>query len=325
MTIFIGICNATYTKKLLSDIKLNMRNFKLSAVKELVSLGGWNSVNSLSQILLSGFDLLIANIFVSSSAMGLLSIAKSIPLIFTSFLGTVSGVFAPKFTILYAKNQIEELVLQVKLSIKIIGCIITVPLCGFIVFGIDFYKLWVSNLTELEIHTIQVLSLLTLLQICFEAFIFPLYNINIITNKLRISVLVTLGVGSLSTIIVFILLKTTNIGVFAIAGVSSIFMTLRTLIFVPIYAATILNVSKRTFYYPLIRGIIAMISALLLFIIGKQFIYINSWGDLCVTAIVFGIIGYALNIFIILNINERKKIFNNLINKVKSKINIETC
>lgn len=73
---FLAVINKHYMKKLTPWVKIERRLFSLSAVKELVGVGIWNSVNQLSQLLLTGFDLLIANVFIGSAEMGILSIAK---------------------------------------------------------------------------------------------------------------------------------------------------------------------------------------------------------------------------------------------------------
>ena len=43
-TVFIGIANAVLTKKLLPEIKLSFKKFKLDAIKTLISCGIWNSI-----------------------------------------------------------------------------------------------------------------------------------------------------------------------------------------------------------------------------------------------------------------------------------------
>lgn len=319
MSAVIAIYNTNYTKKLLSEIKIKTQYFKLNAVKELLSLGIWNSVNNLSQILLNGLDLLIANLLVSSQAMGDLSIAKSIPMIISSFLGTIGGVYAPKFTILYAEKNIDGLVDEIKLSMKTIGVILTVPLVGFMVFGIDFYKLWLPTVPSDEILKIQILSLLTFMPTFISVFIFTLYHINTITNKLKVPVLLTFGISILSTITVIILLKTTSIGVYAIAGVSSTFMLLRVIFFVPIYAAYSLNVKWTTFYSPMIKGTLTFSIISLVFWLGHKLVYISTWSDLMFSGIIFGIIGYILNFFIILSKAERQNIISNIKRKLLRK------
>lgn len=313
MTLYGVLFNIKYTKKLLPKIKIKFKSFKLKAVTELFSLGVWNSVNNLSQILLTGLDLWIANLMIGSQAMGILSIAKSLPNIIVSFLETIASTYSPKFTILYAEGKLDELVNEIKLSIRTLGLIITVPLSGFIVFGIDFYKLWLPTLSYEEILEIQILSILTLGPIFISAFIYSLYSVNIITNKLKIPTLLTLGISIISTIGVFIILKTTNLGVYSIAGVSSMLLILRVVFFEPVYAARSLRIRLTTFYPPMLKGILSFIIITIIFLGVKNVVIINSWKIFALVVGILGTSGYIINFFIVLKKKERL----NLIRRMK--------
>ena len=101
-------------------------------------------------------------------------------------------------------------------------------------------------------------------------------------------------------------------GVYAIAGVSSIILLLKVLIFVPIYAAKNLNVKKRTFYGTLLRATITSVIIIILFAIINMSFKITSWGQLIICAIIAGGIGYIVSFMCLLNRTEK--------NKVKEKI-----
>lgn len=313
-TTYVMIANIHLTKKLAPELKISIKNFKGKAVLELIKSGLWNSLNNLSSILLNGLDLLIANLFIDSAAMGTLSIAKTIPTAVLTLLGTISNVFLPQFTILYSKNKIDELVGETKFSIKILSLIMIVPLAGFIIFGQEFFTLWLPSKTQEEILQIQILSILTLLPNLVSSYIYTLYSINTVTNKLKVPVIVTFILGVLSVIITYILVKTTNLGVYAIAGVSSIILVLRVLIFVPIYAANNLKVKKTTFYGTLLRAVITSIFVMILFAIINMNFEINSWGQLIICAVISGIIGYIASFLCLLNKKEKGKIKEKILN-----------
>ncbi|MEE1016035.1 MAG: hypothetical protein U0M69_08495, partial [Lachnospiraceae bacterium] len=78
-TTLTAAANAGFTRKLLPGIRITVKNFRLDKVKELVSLGAWNSVTRLGQMLLDGLDTMIANIFIGDEAMTALSLAKVVP------------------------------------------------------------------------------------------------------------------------------------------------------------------------------------------------------------------------------------------------------
>ena len=137
---------------------------------------------------------------------------------------------------------------------RVCGALCSVPLIGFVIFGRPFYTLWMSSLSEAEVMQVQILSILTMLPTIFSVYIYPLYNVNTITCKLKIPVLISCGIGVLNLIIVYILLNTTDLGIYAVAGVSSVLLLFRVLIFVPIYAAHNVEEHMLTFYPPLQIG-----------------------------------------------------------------------
>ena len=302
------IANVYLTKKLAPELKVTIKNFKISAVIELIKSGLWNSLNNLSTMLLNGLDLLIANLFIDSTAMGTLSIAKTIPTAVLTLLGTISNVFLPQFTILYSKNKIDELINETKFSIKVMSLIMIVPLAGFIIFGTEFFSLWLPSKTPNEIIEIQILSILTLLPNLVSSYIYTLYGINTVTNKLKVPVIVTFVLGIISVIVTYILVQTTNLGVYAIAGVSSIILVIRILTFVPMYAAHNLKVKKGIFYGTLFRALATSALIMVLFAIINMNITISSWLELAIWAVIAGIIGYIVSFICLLNKKEKAKV-----------------
>ena len=106
--IIVVVCDIQYTKKLLPEIRIKRSNFCMPYVLTLIKAGIWNTINKLGQILTDGLDLLITNIFIDATAMGVLSLAKTVPNLIYSLMGSVVGVFSPDFTILYAQKRFGE-------------------------------------------------------------------------------------------------------------------------------------------------------------------------------------------------------------------------
>ena len=160
-------------------------------------------------------------------------------------------------------------------------------------------------LTDEEIRLTQILSILTLLPTLFSVYIYPLYTVNSITRKLKIPVFVSFGIGLANVLLVPILLQYTSMGLIAIKVVSSVLLTLRVLLFVPLYAAYSLNMKWNTFYPALVRGTIGSAIMLAVFSFVERSIFIDTWMKLFITCILCGCFGYVLNYFILLSKEER--------------------
>lgn len=322
-SIYVVITNIYYTKKLLPNVNFNKKLFEFHIIKEIVSSGIWNSFTSLSVMLLAGLDLIIANLFVGSTAMGTLSIAKTVPTAIGSLLGTIQSVFVPQFMISYAKNDRKKLLKDINSSIKFMTIISGIPIIGFLVFGQEFYSLWVPKENS---SIIQILSALTMGTLIITAPIKPLYSIYTVTNKVKMESITIFIQGVLSTIIVFLLLNilpkevitstSIPVGLFIIAGTSTILGCIRALTFTPIYAAMCLKIKWYSFYKAIIKSLFNMGILFLLFNIVKFLSKPYSWGLLILDAGICCIIALIFGIFILLNKEERKIIFGKLHKKI---------
>ncbi|MDU4937968.1 MAG: MATE family efflux transporter [Clostridium sp.] len=300
--LYITYFNIKFTKKLLPSVKLNKKFFDIKCVKELLSSGVWNSINQLSVVLLTGLDLMIANIFIGVTASAEYSIVKVIPNFIQSLVAILVSVFIPQFTILYAKNQQKDLLSSINKSIKFMGLIITIPIGFLIVFGDVFYSLWVPGQ---DIGKLYLLSNLTIIPMIITGTINTIFNVYSITNKLKIPALVLLMTGVVNTLLVLALVTGTNMGILAIPLVSFVIGIARNFIFTPIYAAKCLKVNWKTFYKSIFKGVFcAIIMIICCFVIKRSFI-INSWSKFIIAGVCSSIITLVINIISILNKEER--------------------
>lgn len=304
--IFALMVNVIIKKHLMPEVEISLRYFDFRYIYNLVVVGVWNSLNKLQQLLYSGFDLLLTNLFINGTEMGLLSIAKTIPTQITTLIGTVSGTFDPSMTIAYGKGDRDEFLQQTELAMKISGFLCSVPIMGFMCFGRNFYNLWMPSLADYEVMKIHLLAIITMFPQIFSVYIYPLYTINTITCKLKVPVLVSLGIGVVNIIIVLLLLNFTELGVYAVAGVSSILWIIRIFTFVPLYAANNVGVKWTTFYKPLLKGVINVFVLFFVFSGISLMFSGNSWLSFAAICGVVAIIGYAVSFMIIFG-KEKKK------------------
>lgn len=316
-TLFILLANIQLTQKLMPQLKINIRNFDKKAVWTLVKSGIWNSINNLSKVLLTGLDLLIANLFIGADAMGLLSIAKTIPTTIENLLSTIANIFSPRFIILYSKRKIRELVQEVNFSTKIIAFIMIVPISGFIVFGKEFFILWLENETIENINKIQILSILSLLPYVFSVSNYSLFILDTATNKLRRPVVATLIISTLSTITTIALLKFTNLGIYAVAGVSSIYWILKVIVFNNINAAKNLRIKWNTFLGQFMKNTLCLIIIMIIFEMIKKILYLNTWKIFILGICVAASIGYLLSFVILFSKKEKQNVMRILKNKIR--------
>lgn len=315
--VYIMTWNLHYTKSLFPELKLQKQLFDFNSIKELISSGIWNVVSQLSLILNEGLDLLISNLLIGPGPMGMLAIAKTIPSMIMTILGILSGVFAPELTRLFAADLFDEMKSLLKQSIKILGIFVNIPIAGLIVFGDIFYKLWMPTQ---DANQLQILSILTVLCLVISGSTASIYTIFTVTNNVKLNSLIALAQGILSILIVIILLKTTDLGIYAVAGVSSVLSVIRNLVFTFPYGAKCMKQDWYVLYLPAFRTAFSVVLVSLVCLIFRYLFVIDTWVELIGFGVISGIIGLGLNVMIIFSKDEKKY----LVAVAKSKLGLNS-
>ena len=307
--VYVLLMNIYYTNKLTPYLRISRKSFDIKAVKELIFSGLWNTVSRLGQLLQEGLDLLITNIFINPVAMGVLSLAKTIPTAITGLVGTLVGVFSPNFTILYAEGKREELIKTVKQSIKIMSVICNLPIIILIVCGPLFFSLWQPTQNAEQLH---ILSILTCFGLVFNGGINCFYNIFTIVNKIKYNSIAICITGILNVFVVYLLLKLTNLGIYAVAGVSTAIATLRNLLFTVPYGARCLEQKWYIFYLDVIKPLVFVSVCSVVGIFIGNLIGFFTWIGLVVYASITLLISIFLGLFVLLNKDDRSLIYSKI-------------
>ena len=311
-TIYTIGTNIMFKRRLTPELQISFKYFDIKSIKELLSAGVWNIVSKFNNILCTGFNLLLANLFIGPGPMGILSITRRIPELTLSLYERINAIFAPPWTKLYAEGNQEDLHKSIIASLRFFGIISTIPTAFILVFSDHFYQMWMPSQDAKLLYMLTVAA-------CFDLPIAmplqPIYNIYPITNKIRANSLFGLGLCSLNFVVVLIGLNMTE-GEFThlmiIAGTSTVFSVLKALTFLPLYGAHCIKISVRLLYACTLRSVIAFIILIIpLFLIKEQITHV-SWlsTSLCGAAccIFGGIIGYA----IILDKASKQKVQKNM-------------
>lgn len=304
----VGLCiSYNFKQRLLPELTIAPRRyFSFRLVKELISSGVWNSVNQLSNVLLYQLDLLITNIFIGAAATGDYAIAKTAPTLILNFLAMFAGTFVPHFNILYAQDKVDELVKDVRKSMIIVSLFIGLPIGFLVVYSDCFYNLWVPGQDS---NMLYWMTFITLLPMIFGGSINPVFGIYSVTNRLRIPSLVLLGAGLLNVAIIYILLKTTSLGIWAIIIVSAIQGGLRNALFSPVYGALCLKRKWTTFYPTMLRGILGMLVVVVIGACLRSVFVVDSWMAFFGVGIITCVFALFANCYIIMNRTERQHLF----------------
>lgn len=278
--------NIYFSNKLQPSLKVKIKYFKYEKVKELISSGIWNSFNKMALVMSSGLSLLLANKFVDAQAMGVLAISKVIPNISLAAFGMLAALFAPKFTIYYAKKQFDDLTAHIKSSITYLGFFTSIFISVLVAYGYDFYTLWVPY----ENHSLlNILTLITILSYSFSLPLESLWNVFTVTNKVKIASIYVFFSSLFSLLVTLILIDLVNSSLYilyVIVGVQSVFTVVNSVIFLPIFASKSLNMKSPFFFYKvIINTLIKIFITLVVSILVKVHFKISGSWELLIIGI----------------------------------------
>lgn len=293
-----------YKTILLPDLHVRRRYFNWKRVKMLVASGIWNTVSQCGNILLEGLDVLLANLFINPVMSGVLSLSKIIPSMINQIVGTIGTTFGPRVTALYSDNNYIEMAEEIKTHIKIVSTIANVLIGGTFVLGVQFFGLWVPSENAKQLSILASLSLIGLL---FSGVSNCILNVFIAANKLKLNSIMVIISGLVNILIMYVLLQTTDLGVYIIAGVSSLISILRIFLFTAPYAARCINQELFTFIIPLLKaGVNVLIPVAVGCII--RLMPGDDWLMFLIKCIIIGILSFVIDYFAVLNAGEREKV-----------------
>lgn len=292
-----------FKAKLLPDLRVRLKLFSLAHLKEIVLSGIWRSIQGAGEILLSGLDLLICNLMLGETAMGVLALAKILPLFIGQLIWTITSTFAPDLTIKYANGDLDGIRREIKKASKIISIICTIPLAGLMVFGREFFTLWVPTEDPMQLH---LLSILLCINLAFATGVQPCGNIFVTVNRIKPQAVIVIISGLINILVVFLMLRYTNLGIYALAGASAITGTIRNFIYTVPVAARYLGFKWNTFFYGFGYSLIGIAVTVMVGYTVKEAFSLTKWWSLVIAGSVTGGIAFVINGLLIFNKDERK-------------------
>jgi membrane protein EpsK len=263
-------------RTLTPSLKISWRLFDWAMLWDLCRTGGWVIVSQVGVMLYLNIDLLVANHLFGAEQSGRYAAVLQLPFLLRSLSLAVGGVFAPTMFHIYARDDIAGLVAYLRRSIKFLGLIMALPLgltCGF---AEPLLRIWLGG----SFGSLASLLVIMTVHLCVNLAMYPLYPLPLAMNRVKTPGLVTLAVGVGNLGLALLLAAVLGWGLYGIAAAGAITLTVRHLLFTPLYSAHILKQPWSTFY----RGVpVFVLAALLTAALCRAllaFLPINNWLEL---------------------------------------------
>lgn len=298
------------TRMLTPELKIyfakGKRRCSLRLIKELIGSGIWNTISNVGNILISGLDLFICNLFIDATAMGVLAIARIIPHYMQQLSISIRNAFSPEMVIHYAREDRDSLYRGINRAMKLTSIVMTIPIAIVIVLGKDFFALWQPTQNA---NTLQILSVLSILGYMFTSGTQILYSVFTTVNKVKQNSIAMLLSGVASCGITILFVKYTSLGIYAVGGVSTVCNLIRNMCFTLPATAKYLGYKWYRFYPQV--GMTVLCSFILIGagMIVRHYCIIDSWLTLTVIAVVLGALYLIINVLIILSKEDRDYLF----------------
>ena len=292
----LAVTNIEICKRYTPELQVEKRWFSWIAIRKLVVDGVWTSLNSLGDALNSGLDLLVCNLMLTPAAMGQLAISKTFYAMFSSMFLLVGQAFEPMYLKSYAEGDTKTLMGDFQVAMKLSGMLSNIVFAGFVALGMAFYRLWIPGEDIAMIYTLTVINNMVTIP---GGPMQPLYYIYTLTLKKKVPTFITIGGGLLNVAGMYLLIRYTGLGVYAVVWTTVIIMMVINFITNPLYMAHVLEQPWWTFYPAILRNLISC-GVLVVVFKGLSLLYTpDSWLTLVLSACVLAVVGGWLHLLIV--------------------------
>ena len=243
--------------------------------------------------------------------MGYLSIAQVVPNALVNLIGTISGLFSPEQTRLYAQKNHDALLHELKAGMRITGLFTNIIVVTLLVNGSAFISLWQPGQNT---HMIYLLMMLTMSGFFFTGIASTLQAVPLLVNRLRNYSLSWLACGIISLVATLVCVRFSNWGIYAVAAIPQFVDILANITFVPVYAALCLRLPWSRFYPVYAQYLISTILAAAFGTLANMMLSIpqTNWIGLLTSCTVTALLALASDLLLLLGKRERTMLLRKL-------------
>ena len=198
------------------------------------------------------------------------------------------------------------------------GFMSLLPLCILFSYGDIFYSLWLPT------QDYQMIYYLTVIGCLGYIFAFPLdsvWEIFTVTNKVKLAAinLIVHNFMVFGIVMIGMFLTESNIvKLFILAGTRSFMIAFRSLTFLPLSGAKLVEMKAWALYKPALKNLLSILIICIISILFKTILFDSTWLSFLVCCVITIIIGVMVSAFVTLNSSDREY----LLSIIKAKLKI---
>ncbi len=237
------------------ELRIDLSLADRSRSGDLLAFGGWAIVNRTGMVLFLTADLIIINTLLGPVAGGQFAALILFPELIRSFSETIGSVLSPVIMGRYALSDHRGLHSLAGRTVRLFAIGLALPvglLCGL---AGPLLAVWLGP----EYRHLSLLLVIMVAPLAINLATLPLSYVLSSYGKLRVQGLMTIALAALNIALAIAVARWTAWGAVGVAALSGALLAVRNLVFLSSYSARIMGRPMATFYYPVLRGVLAMI------------------------------------------------------------------
>lgn len=300
-----------YLKMHYPMIRKNAHFFMLEKLKDILGMGVWVSLSKLAAVLLSSCGTYLVNLLIGAYMAGIYGSVTQIQSILSFVTIAVVNVFLPQMYKMYAADDRKRLLCYTADGLKLLSAVLGIVVGGLIAFGDVFMSLWISD-EYLNYKTLLIVSVYYLA----AAYSSELLNQLLITiGRTKIPAVISIFAGIANIVLAVVLVTMCHTDIYGIAIAQMTVLCIRSVVFVPAYAAYCLKCRWNIF----LSGNLFCVKSILITVAAGYFIdqifVINTWKNLIFACFITGV--SAVGILLLMDQDIRRFIFDDFLKKYK--------
>ena len=291
-------------KVLTPTLRVHARDFDWSILRELTTTGGWVVVNHIGAILYLSIELLVANRLFGAEEGGKYAAVLQLPTLVRTLGSTIGAVFSPTVLYYFARKDLDGLMNYLGRAVKCLGVMLALPISLMCGFAEPLLRLWLGP----GFSGFHPLLFLMAAHLCINVPILPLLGLQLATNRVKIPAVVTMVMGLANLGLALVLAGPLHWNLYGIAAAGAIMLTVKNVLFTPIYGAHVLGKPCGRFFGELALIVVLTLASISLCRGVLWLRPIDGWGQLAMASlgvsVLYGLVVYRF----VLTAQERRMV-----------------
>lgn len=252
------IATAAAARRLAPDLRPSARRFDKHRLIELLRMGRWVALDTLGTMLYWSTDMVVITRMLGPASTGLYVIVWGFAAQLRAVVSMMGTVIAPTTVAAYARQELDALRSNLARAIKFVGLALALMLgllCGL---GMPFLAWWLQRIPAIHASDLGMLNMLIWLivsHMVVNSALEPVNSFLLAANRLAVPCLATIVAAVLKIALSVVLIKSTNLGIVAVAIAGLVTFTARQCVFGSIYASRLLSMPVGAIYKALLPAV----------------------------------------------------------------------